>query len=118
MEGKGGGVGGRVESEPSVKRSLHEQEHEQRHPTQIGSFARLTLPLLTAVERGGERWKEGGGGRKRERNRSRSRERSDDAALATKRRRQAREGQHCEMPSGARHQVAHWGNVHGREEEG
>ena len=96
----------------------HEQEQEQRQPVQNSLIARLLLSLLVAVEEWGKRGRGGGEGKKRARGRSRSRsesrENSGDAVIETKRRRQAREGRHCEAPLGSRHQVAHWGNVAGR----
>ena len=96
----------------------YEQEQEQRQPVQNSLIARLLLSLLVAVEEWGTRGRGGGEGKKRARGRSRSRsesrENSGDAVIETKRRRQAREGRHCEMPLGSRHQVAHWGNVAGR----
>ena len=103
-------------SELSAIPPQHEQD-EEHGLTQARLSARL-LSLLAAAQEEGERKGGGDEGKKRERNRSRSRsesrENSDDAAFETKRRRQAREGQHCEVPPGSRHQVAHWGNVAGR----
>ena len=112
----GGGVREENHSELSAIPPQHEQD-EEHGLTQARLSARL-LSLLAAAQEEGERKGGGDEGKKRERNRSRSRsesrENSDDAAFETKRRRQAREGQHCEVPPGSRHQVVHWGNVAGR----
>ena len=116
--GRKGGWGVREGTEMSAAPSQHEQEQEQRQPMRVSLIARLLLSLLAAAEAGVWGGRGGDGGKKREKNRSRSRsesrENSGDAAIETKRRRQAREGRHCEIPPGSRHQVAHWGNVAGR----
>ena len=116
--GRKGGWGVREGTEMSAAPSQHEQEQEQRQPMRVSLIARLLLSLLAAAEAGVWGGRGGDGGKKRGKNRSRSRsesrENSGDAAIETKRRRQAREGRHCEIPPGSRHQVAHWGNVAGR----